>query len=105
MATTSCRRFGTTQMKRFKHIVRRVCATYVGAFFAAPLLVLVCLVITMIVLIEEPLKGVLSGYRNGVRDALYELRGGLEVVKKVGNPFYLRSLALKALSDEKEKSK
>lgn len=80
-----------------------VCATYVGAFFAAPLLVLVCFVITMIILIEEPLKGVLGGYRNGVRDALYELRGGLEVVKKVGNPFYLR--ALKALSDEKEKSK
>ena len=87
-------------MTRIKQIIRRVSATYIGAFLFAPLFMLAFLIIFVCTWITELSKGALDGLQTGAYNAMHELRGGWDVAKRIGNPLSLRRLALKALSDE-----
>lgn len=89
-------------MKRFKHIVRRVCATYIGAVLASPVFVVVFAFVCVLALIEGLFKGILRGLC-AVYDSLSrEFHCCFEVAAIVCNPITLRKMALEALNDEQE---
>lgn len=85
-----------------RHAIRRVCATYIGAFLAVPIIMLAFVVLIVFTVIAELFTGVADGVKRSIYNMKYELHGALEVMTQICNPFSLRKLALDALAGDKQ---